>query len=111
MLTRLTPLAFFLFASLAVCQQSSRQIQNQQRAARRIEWQQQIQDTNAASVSAPSTTVAAETVSRDAQQLSQLTASVYSQLQQLQKGALPKDLDANLKAIEKLSKKLRREIE
>ena len=47
----------------------------------------------------------------DANELSSLTTSVQSDLQKLQHGMLVKDLNENLKKMEKLSKKVRREIE
>lgn len=50
-------------------------------------------------------------IHRDAAELSTLDVSVQSQLQQLQKGMLPKDLAQNLKKLEKLSKRLRQEVE
>ncbi len=47
----------------------------------------------------------------DAHELSALSNSVQSDLLKLQQGMLVKDLDDNLKKMEKLSKKVRREIE
>jgi hypothetical protein len=49
-------------------------------------------------------------IHQDAQQLFALSASVQSDLQLLGKGMLAKDLQANLKKMEKLSKKLRQEM-
>jgi hypothetical protein len=51
-----------------------------------------------------------QTIHEDADQLSALSVSLQSDLQQLQKGMLTKDLADNLKKIEKLSKKLRQEV-
>ena len=48
---------------------------------------------------------------QDANELSALSASVQSDLQKLQQGLLVKDLHDNLKKMEKLSKKMRREME
>jgi hypothetical protein len=48
---------------------------------------------------------------RDVSELTALSQSVQSDLRQLQRGVLVKDLDANLKRLEKLSKKLRREMQ
>jgi hypothetical protein len=48
---------------------------------------------------------------QDASELSVLSISVQSDLQKLQRGMLVKNLDENLKKMEKLSKKVRREIE
>ena len=50
-------------------------------------------------------------IHHDTEELSALSASVQSDLQQLRKGLLAKDLDEKLKKMEKLSKKLRREME
>ena len=47
---------------------------------------------------------------QDVAELSDLSASLQSDLQQLQKGMLAKDLNQKLKKVEKLSKRLRQEI-
>ncbi len=49
-------------------------------------------------------------IHQDAQELAAVSSSLQSDLQQLQKGFLSKDLAQNLKKIEKLSKKLRQEV-
>ena len=49
-------------------------------------------------------------IHQDAEELSILSASVQSDLQQLANGLLAKDLSAKLKRMEKLSKKLRQEM-
>ena len=46
---------------------------------------------------------------RDAKELASLAQLIPSEVEQLQTGRLPKDLDSQLKRIEKLSKHLRRE--
>ncbi len=51
-----------------------------------------------------------QSIHRHAEELSVLNVSLQSQLQQLQRGMLPKELPENLKKIEKLSKKLRQEM-
>lgn len=51
-----------------------------------------------------------QAIHQDAQDLSTLSTQLQSDLQQLQKGLLPKDLAPNLKKMEKLSKKLRQEV-
>ena len=51
-----------------------------------------------------------ESIHRDAEQLTALSTSLQSDLQQLQKGMLAKDLDKKLKQMEKLSKRLRQEL-
>ncbi len=52
-----------------------------------------------------------QAIHHDATDLSALSASLQSDLQQLQKGLLARDLEQKLKRMEKLSKKLRREME
>jgi hypothetical protein len=47
---------------------------------------------------------------RDAQELARLAQLIPSEVEQVQNGRLPKDLDGQLKRIEKLSKQLRREV-
>jgi hypothetical protein len=47
---------------------------------------------------------------RDAHELAQLAQLIPSQIEEVGNGRLPKDLDRQLKRIEKLSKQLRREI-
>jgi hypothetical protein len=56
-------------------------------------------------------TIRLQAIQHDAEELSGLSASVQSDLQQLGKGLLAKDLDARLKKMEKLSKRLRQELE
>jgi hypothetical protein len=51
-----------------------------------------------------------QAIHKDAEDLSTLSAELQSDLQQLQKGVLSKDLADNLKRMEKLSKKLRQEV-
>lgn len=51
-----------------------------------------------------------QTIHEDAERLSALNASLQSDLLQLQKGVLPRNLSENLKKVEKLSKKLRQEV-
>lgn len=51
-----------------------------------------------------------QAIHEDAQNLSALSAQLQSDLQQLQKGMLAKDLTQNLKKMEKLAKKLRQEV-
>lgn len=48
-------------------------------------------------------------IAHDVQELSSLSSSLQSDLQQLQKGMLVKDLSQKLKKMEKLSKRLRQE--
>lgn len=47
---------------------------------------------------------------REAEELAQLAQSIPLEIEQVSKGLLPKDLNAKLKRIQKLSKRLRSEI-
>jgi hypothetical protein len=47
---------------------------------------------------------------RDAKELARLAQLIPAEIHQVESGVLPKDLDGQLKRIEKLSKQLRREI-
>ena len=51
-----------------------------------------------------------QAINQDAQELAALSASLQSDLLQLRKGTLTKDLTPNLKKMEKLAKKLRQEV-
>jgi hypothetical protein len=55
-------------------------------------------------------TVRIQTIRNDVEQLSALSTSLQADLQQIQKGVLPRDFSGNLKKMEKLSKKLRQEM-
>jgi hypothetical protein len=47
---------------------------------------------------------------RDAKELASLAQLILPEIHQVENGRLPKDLDGQLKRIEKLSKQLRREV-
>ena len=51
-----------------------------------------------------------QAIQHDATDLAVLSTSLQSELEQLQKGLLAKDLEQKLKKMEKLSKKLRQEV-
>jgi hypothetical protein len=51
-----------------------------------------------------------QAIRNDSEQLAALSASLQSDLQQIQKGVLPRDFSETLKKVEKLSKKLRQEM-
>lgn len=51
-----------------------------------------------------------QVINQDAEELAALTASMQTDLSQLRKGMLSKDLAQNLKKMEKLAKKLRSEV-
>jgi len=52
-----------------------------------------------------------EAIHQDAEDLAALNSTLQSELTRLQKGVLDKELAQNLKKVEKLSKKLRQEVE
>jgi hypothetical protein len=72
--------------------------------------QQQLIEGNS-SPEMDSQTARRQAVKEDATELSLISASVHADLQQLQRGVLAKDLHENLKKMERLSKKLRKEME
>lgn len=51
-----------------------------------------------------------QSINQDAEELSALSAMMQSDLSQLRKGVLSKELEQNLKKMEKLAKKLRQEV-
>ena len=51
-----------------------------------------------------------QSMNHDAEELSALSLTMQSDLTQLRKGMLAKDLEQNLKRMEKLAKKLRQEV-
>lgn len=109
MLNRLTPLLLLLLAIPTFSQHSSTPLQRQidqtveqrQQQISRVPTSPEL-DTKAARIQA---------IRQDANDLSALSASLQSDLQKLQYGILVKDLHDNLKKMEKLSKKLRQEME
>lgn len=96
-----------LFALPVLGQQSSIQT----RIAQHID--QREQQISQAETSMPPDLRAArlQALHRDAHELSMLNASVQSDLQKLQQGMLVKDLNTDLKKLEKLSKKVRQELQ
>jgi hypothetical protein len=96
-----------LLAVPAVCQRATLQ----SRINASVEQhQQQISQTPPAA-GPDERTIRREEFHRDVTELSTLSASVQSDLQKLQRGVLVKDLHENLKKLEKLSKKVRQELE
>lgn len=91
----------------AISQQSSLPARINQRVDRREEQISRVSASPAPDVRA----ARLATLQHDAHELSALSGSVQSDLQRLQQGMLVKDLNDNLKKMEKLSKKVRREIE
>ena len=104
---RLTTLLLFLLTVPAVCQRGSVQAHVNQSVAEQQQHLNQMPPPAQLDV----TTARLEAVQQDANELSALSASIQSDLLKLQRGVFAKDLNDNLKKMEKLSKKLRKEIE
>jgi hypothetical protein len=102
---RLASLLLILLAMPLSGQRSTRS----ERAGQRIESRNQATKPES-STELDQQKVRLATINHDAADLSSLTVSLQSDLQQLQKGMLARDLDQKLKKIEKLSKKLRQEM-
>ena len=105
--TRLVSLLLFLLALPAVSEQTNIQTRIAQRVDQHEQRTSQVVVPPAPDVKA----ARLHALHQDASELSALSESVQSDLQQLQKGMLVKDLNENLKKMEKLSKKVRREIQ
>jgi Flp pilus assembly protein TadB len=109
MSARLVSLLLLLLAVPVLSQNASIQQQISQRIESR---EQRISQVAAEPDPAERNAKAArlQAVHHDAEELSALSTSLQSDLQQLGKGFLSKDLDARLKKMEKLSKRLRQEM-
>ncbi len=107
--TRLVSLLLVVLALPAASQRSNMQ----QRINRRVDQKMQRNDELNTGTTPLQNAGAArlQAIHQDAEEFSALSATVQSDLQNLQKGLLPKDLHENLKRLEKLSKKLRQEVE
>jgi hypothetical protein len=104
---RLATLLIFLLPIPAVCQRGSVQARVNQSIAQQQQQLNQLPPPAALDVR----TARIEAVQQDANELSALSASIQSDLLKLQSGVFVKDLNDNLKKMEKLSKKLRKEME
>jgi hypothetical protein len=103
----LVSLFLFVLAVAAVGQQTNVQARINQHID---QHQRQISEVPAA-VEPDMRAARLQAVHQDANELSALSASVESDLEKLQQGLLVKDLNGNLRKMEKLSKKLRREMQ
>ena len=106
--SRLVSLALFLLAVPAVCQQ---QTNIQTRISQRVAAREDSISRVSAAPPVDQKAMRMAVFHHDVSELSALSTSVQSDLQLLQKGVLTKDLNQNLKKLEKLSKKVRREME
>ena len=108
---RLACLLFVVTAVPALSPQSNPQASVQQRISKKIEWHNEMAESTVPQASPDAGAARAQSIHHEAEELQALSVSVYSDLQQLRKGLLAKDLDEKLKKMEKLSKKLRRDIQ
>ena len=105
----LARLVFLLAVCLAVAAMSQ-QPRVAQQINQRVDAKEQRLNQMATPAEQDARTARLQTVHHDAQELRSLSASVQSDLEQLGKGLLAKDLEAKLKKMEKLSKRLRQEM-
>lgn len=108
---RLACLLCVLIAVPAVSPQSATQSAVQARIDKKIDWHNQMASATVSPAELDAAAARLQSMHHDAEELSVLSASVQSDLQQLQKGFLTKDLGEKLKKMEKLTKKLRRDME
>ena len=104
---RLTTLLLFLLTVPAVCQRGAVQARVNQSVAEQQQHLNQVPPPAQLDV----TTARLEALQQDANELCALSASIQSDLLEFQRGVFVKDLADNLKKMEKLSKKLRKEME
>ena len=104
---RLATLLLLLVAAPAVCQRASVQANVNQSVA----LQQQRLNQMPPPAQLDVTSARLEAVQQDANELPALSSSIQSDLLKVQRGVFVKDLGDNLKKMEKLSKKLRKEME
>ena len=105
--TRLAVLLLVLIAVPALSQQST----IQSRIDKKIDWHNEMAESTVPPEATDAAAARRQTIHQDAEELSALSVSLYPDLQQLRKGLLSKDLAEKLKKMEKLSKKLRRDME
>ena len=107
MLTRLAGLLLVLIVVPALSQQTNVQA----RIEKKIDWHNEMAEGTIPPAELDANAARLQTMHHDAEELSALSVSLYPDLQQLRKGLLAKDLGDKLKKMEKLSKKLRRDME
>lgn len=100
---RMLALLFLLLSVPALAQQTLPGRSNNQMWADRQVRPEPVRD-------ADFRAVRLQSIHHDAEELATLQTALQSELIELQKGILPKDLPDNLKKAEKLSKKLRQEV-
>jgi hypothetical protein len=107
MSARLAGLLFVLIVVPALSQQAN----IQERIEKKIDWHNEMAAGTIPPAELDANAARVKTMHQDAEELSALSVSLYPDLQQLRKGLLARDLAEKLKKMEKLSKKLRRDME
>jgi hypothetical protein len=105
--TRLAGLLLVLIVVPALSQQTNVQA----RIEKKIDWHNDMAESTVPPEATDAAAARRQAIHQDAEELSALSVSLYPDLQQLRKGLLAKDLDEKLKKMEKLSKKLRRDMQ
>lgn len=105
--TRLAVLLLVLIVVPALSQQAN----IQSRIDKKIDWHNEMAESTVPPEATDAAAARRQTIHQDAEELSALSVSLYPDLQQLRKGLLSKDLDEKLKKMEKLSKKLHRDLQ
>ncbi len=107
MSARLATLLLLIAAVPAVCQRTSVQANVSQSVA----LQQQRLNQMPPPAQLDVTAARLDAVQQDANELAALSSAIQSDLLKVQRGVFVKDLNDNLKKMEKLSKRLRKEME
>ena len=100
-----------LLLVLVVAPAVSQQANIQERIEKKIDWHNDMATATVPPAELDAKAARLQTMHQDAEALSALSVSLYPDLQQLRKGLLAKDIGEKLKKMEKLSKKLRRDVE
>jgi len=108
---RLACLLVVLFAVPGISQQSTGPSNIQDRIGKKIDWHNQMAEGTIPPEELNPAAARLQSLHHDAEELSALSASLQSDLQQLRRGFLARDLGEKLKKMEKLSKKVRRDLQ
>ena len=108
---RLACLLLVLIVLPALSQQTTTPANIQSRIEKKIDWHNEMAEGTVPPAETDAAAARRQTIHQDAEALSALSVSLYPDLQQLRKGLLAKDLDEKLKKMEKLSKKLHRDLQ
>jgi hypothetical protein len=100
-----------LLLVLMVIPALSQQTNIQSRIEKKIDWHNEMAEGTVPPEVVDAAAARRQTIHQDAEELSALSVSLYPDLQQLRKGLLAKDLGEKLKKMEKLSKKLRQDMQ